>query len=291
MIERPATRDDLRAVMDLFCRYEQKHRGAPDTEPADILDDWDLPGWDFTTSTLVLEDEGRVLGYALVVEEHADTVVDVDHDDPALWERLLAWVEQHPVHLEHYVPDSDTQLNDLLRRRGWVDARRFWRMRIDFDGPVPEPVWPAGVEVRDYRRGEDDRAVHELITTSFREIGGQHERAFEQWRTFLLESDRFDPELYLVAVADGQVVGASLGQEAGGEGFVRQLAVHPSQRGRGLALALLREGFRRNVARGLPAAILGVDAGNPTGALALYEKAGMRVHEQFTRWDRTPPAG
>ncbi len=31
--------------------------------------------------------------------------------------------------------------------------------------------------------------------------------------------------------------------------------------------------------------MLGVDAGNPTGALALYEKAGMRVVEQFTRWE------
>ncbi len=42
------------------------------------------------------------------------------------------------------------------------------------------------------------------------------------------------------------------------------------------------------MARGLPATILGVDAANPTGALGLYAKAGMRVHEQFTRYDWTP---
>lgn len=288
MIERPACRDDLDAVVDLFCRYEQRYRGAPDTEPTDVSEDWDLPGWDFADSTLVLEDDGRVLGYALVVQEHADTVVDVDRDDPSLRDRLLEWVEQHPVHHEHYVADGDTRLGELLGRRGWVAARRFWRMRIEFDEPVPEPVWPAGVEVRDYRRGEDDRAVYELITSAFAEIGGQHERSFEDWQQWLLETDRFDPSLYLVAVGDGRVVGASLVQEVGGEGFVRQLAVSPAQRGRGVALALLREGFRRNVARGLSAAILGVDAGNPTGALVLYEKAGMRVHEQFTRWDWDP---
>lgn len=288
MIERPAAREDLDAIVDLFCRYETAYRGAPDTEPADVSDDWDLPDWDFARSSLVLEDGGAVVGYALVAQEQADTVVDVERDDPALWDRLLSWVEQHPGPLEHYAADGDTALGERLRRRGWLDARRFWRMRIDFDGPVPEPVWPQGVAVRDYRRGEDDRAVHELISTCFREIGGQHERSFEHWSQWLLDTSRFDPTLYLVAVADGQVVGASLGQEAGGEGFVRQLAVHPSQRGRGLALALLREGFRRNVARGLPAAILGVDAANPTGALALYEKVGMRVHEQFTRWDWQP---
>lgn len=285
MIERPATHDDLDAVVDLFCRYEQKHRGAPDTEPADVSDDWELPGWDFARSTLVLEDDGAVLGYAVVADEHADTVVDVARDGPALWERLLDWVEQADGHLEHFVADGDARLGELLTRRGWIAARRFWRMRIDFDGPVREPVWPGGVQVRDYRRGEDDRAVHELVTTAFREIGGQHERTFEQWRAFLLDTDRFDPSLYLVAEEDGRIVAVSLTQEAGSEGFVRQLAVDPSQRGRGLALALLREGFRRNVARGMPGAMLGVDAGNPTGALALYEKAGMRVQEQFTRYD------
>jgi hypothetical protein len=30
--------------------------------------------------------------------------------------------------------------------------------------------------------------------------------------------------------------------------------------------------------------VLGDGAGNPTGALALFEQAGMRVVEQFTRW-------
>jgi ribosomal protein S18 acetylase RimI-like enzyme len=133
--------------------------------------------------------------------------------------------------------------------------------------------------------------VHALITTSFREIGGQHERTLEEWTGYLLDTDRFDADLYLVAEADGQVVGAALGQVMGEDyGFVRQLAVAPSHRGRGLALALLHESFRRHAGRGLPATVLGVDAGNPTGALALYERAGMRVVEQFTRWDR-PVAG
>lgn len=288
MLERPSSPVDLQAVIDLFCRYEERFRGAPDTEAADITDDWGSPGWDFAVNTRVLEQDGRVVGYALTVQEHADTVVDVDLDDDEPWERLLAFVEGAGRPLEHYVPDGDARLNRLLIARGWVAARRFWRMRIDFDGPVPEPVWPEGVTVRAYSRPDDDVAVHALITSSFREIGGQHERTLEDWRGFLLDTERFDPELYLVAEAGGEVVGACLGQTAGGEGFVRQLAVAPSQRGRGLALALLRESFRRNVARGYPAAILGVDAANPTGALVLYEKAGMRVHEQFTRYDWTP---
>jgi ribosomal protein S18 acetylase RimI-like enzyme len=143
------------------------------------------------------------------------------------------------------------------------------------------------VTVRPYDRPGDDLAVHALITTSFAEIGGQHERSFEQWTGLLLDTERFEADLYLVAEADGQVVGAALSQRMGEDyGFVRQLAVAPAHRGRGLALALLHECFRRHAARGLPATVLGVDAGNQTGALGLYEKAGMRVVEQFTRWDR-----
>ena len=155
---------------------------------------------------------------------------------------------------------------------------------------MPEPVWPDGVEVHDLRRPDDERPVWALVQRCFSEIGGEHERPFEQWAAYLLDSERFDPSLCLVATVDGTVVGTALGQETTEHGFVRQLAVDPAHRGRGLARARLHESFRRHQERGLPASVLGVDAGNPTGALALYEQVGMRVREQFTRWER-PAAG
>ena len=288
VITRPATRDDLAAVVEMFCAYDVAFRAGVDTDEADFTDDWDQPGFDWVAATLVLEDEGRVLGFGTVVEEYADAMTVLDRTD--LLPPLLDWVEQHAAPLEHYVPDGDDDRAALLQQRGWTATRRFWRMRRPLEGDLPAVVWPEGVTVRDYERPRDDEAVHALITTSFREIGGQHERAFEDWKRFLLDTERYDPSLYLVAEAGGAVVGAALSQPVGEDyGFVRQLAVSPTQRGRGLGLALLHECFRRHAARGLPATVLGVDAGNPTGALDLYEKAGMRVHEQFTRWD-WPPA-
>ena len=285
MIERPASRDDLRAVVELFCAYDQAFRGAVDTDDSDFTDDWDKAGFDYAASTLVLAEQDRLVGFATVVDEYADAMTPADRLE--LLPRLLAWVEEHPGPLEHYVPDADRARADVLTERGWRPARRYWRMRRELDTPTPAAVWPDGVTVRPYDRPRDDAAVHTLITTSFREIGGQHERSLEEWQGYLLDSERFDAELYLVAESDGQVVGAALGQTMGTDyGFVRQLAVAPSHRGRGLALSLLHECFRRHAARGLPATVLGVDAGNPTGALALYEKAGMRVVEQLTRWDR-----
>ena len=59
----------------------------------------------------------------------------------------------------------------------------------------------------------------------------------------------FDPSPYLVAEAGGAVEGAALTQDVGDYGYVRQLAVSPAQRGRGLGLALLHQGFRRHAAR------------------------------------------
>lgn len=285
MIERPATRDDLSAVVDLFCAYDVDFRGGVDTDESDVTDDWDKPGFDWAASTLVHEEGGSVVGFATVVEEYADALTTADRTE--LLGPLLQWVEAHPGPLEHYVPDTDTDRHALMAARCWVPERRFWRMRRELDSPTPAPVWPDGVTVRSYDRPRDDAVVHALLSTSFREIGGQHERSFEEWKGYLLETDRYDADLYLIAEAGGEVVGAALSQPMGVDyGFVRQLAVGPAQRGRGVGLALLHECFRRHADRGLPATVLGVDAGNPTGALDLYEKAGMRVVEQFTRWDR-----
>lgn len=285
MIQRPATRADLRAVVELFCGYDLAFRGGVDTDDGDLTDDWDADGFDWAAATLVLQDDARVVGYATVVEEYADAMTALDRTE--LLGPLLDWVERHAGQLEHYVPDTDADRQALLSSRGWVSSRRYWRMRREIGGHGPEPVWPAGVTVRSYDRPGDDVAVHALIQASFREIGGQHDRGFEQWRGYLLETEKYDADLYLVAESGGEVVGAALSQAMGTEyGFVRQLAVSPDQRGRGLGLALLHECFRQHSARGLPATVLGVDAGNRTGALGLYEKAGMRVVEQFTRWDR-----
>lgn len=184
MDSRPATRNDLDAVVDLFCRYETRYRGAPDTDASDLQEDWDRPDWDFARSTLVLHEDGRVRGYAAVVKEYTETVVDPELDDTttaALAGQLLTWVEDRPDALEHYVPDGDPAMGARLEARGWLPARRFWRMLRVHDDGVPPARWPSGVRVRDYDRPADDRAVHALITHAFGEIGGQHERTLEEW--------------------------------------------------------------------------------------------------------------
>jgi ribosomal-protein-alanine N-acetyltransferase len=68
-------------------------------------------------------------------------------------------------------------------------------------------------------------------------------------------------------------------------GHVRQLAVHPGSRGRGLGKALLRASFQHFAARGQSEVRLGVYASNPT-ALRLYTQAGMTLLTEWQLWTR-----
>ena len=62
-----------------------------------------------------------------------------------------------------------------------------------------------------------------------------------------------------------------------GVGWIRILGVLPEFRQRGLGQALLRHTFADFASRGFKAVGLGVDAQNPTGAVRVYERAGMHV--------------
>ena len=62
-----------------------------------------------------------------------------------------------------------------------------------------------------------------------------------------------------------------------GLGWVRILGVLPEYRQLGLGQALLRHTFAEFERRGFDAVGLGVDAENPTGAVRVYERAGMHV--------------
>lgn len=80
-----------------------------------------------------------------------------------------------------------------------------------------------------------------------------------------------DPDLFLVAELDGELVGTVIGGFDGRRGMVYHLAVADAHRRRGIADALMRELEMRLVAKGCIRAYLLVHAEN-TEARALYEK-------------------
>ena len=74
--------------------------------------------------------------------------------------------------------------------------------------------------------------------------------------------------------------------EAEDRGWVDYLAVSASHRGRGIGPALLRRSFAMFADRGVRRVLVSVDAQNPTGATAVYERVGMRIVNAWDLWER-----
>ena len=69
-------------------------------------------------------------------------------------------------------------------------------------------------------------------------------------------------------------------------GWVGTLGVRREWRKRGIGMSLLRHSFNEFYRRGKRKVGLGVDAQNLTGALRLYESAGMHVHQAFDQYEK-----
>ena len=80
-----------------------------------------------------------------------------------------------------------------------------------------------------------------------------------------------DPDLFLVAELDGELVGTVIGGFDGRRGMIYHLAVTSTHRRRGIARALMGEIEKRLVAKGCIRAFLLVHADNAE-ARTLYEK-------------------
>ena len=98
---------------------------------------------------------------------------------------------------------------------------------------------------------------------------------------------RRDPDLYLVAVVRGRVVGAVLGRYDGRRGWINHLAVARAHRSRGVGAALVAEVERRLRAKGCPKVNLHVTRGN-AGVTAFYATLGYSVsdHLLLEKWLR-----
>jgi ribosomal protein S18 acetylase RimI-like enzyme len=183
--------------------------------------------------------------------------------------------------MEHWAGARTDGAALLLADAGYEHARTMWRMRRELVGDLPAPVWPAGVEARTADYDREAREVFELVMRGFAGTFGSHQRPYEEWAGMALAEGRSA----IVAVEGHSLIGVATVGPRNGEGHVNQLTVDPAHRGRGLALALLHEAFRRDAAAGYPATALTVDGENDN-ARRLYEKAGMTVVSEFRRWER-----
>jgi len=166
----------------------------------------------------------------------------------------------------------------LAEEYGAVLVRELRQMRRTAGAPDEQPL-PAGVTLRTFRPGEDDRAWLALNAAAFAhhpEQGGWTaadlaDRLAEPW---------FDPAGFFLAERDGELVGFHWTKvHPDGLGEVYVVGVAPGEQGSGLGRALTAAGLRHLLLdRKLETVLLYVDADNPA-AVRVYERLGFTVHE------------
>lgn len=254
-MQRIATSDRFELVHDTWLVFH-------DDEPVACAVVWDSePNRMFYGfGVVVAEHRGHGLGSELVRQMEARARVRAQAEAT-----LRVWAEMH-----------DVAAKELLERRGFVFVRRNWSM---LGGPDPSvrPRPPRGIAIRSARGRDELRLFHDLLEETFADHWGHVARTYEEFEREVLASEHFDLTMWFVAEAADGPLGILMGDVVDDIGWVDVLGVRKEWRKRGLGEALLRHSFRDFAARGLNKVGLGVDTGNETGAVALYERVGLRA--------------
>ena len=129
-----------------------------------------------------------------------------------------------------------------------------------------------GIQLRTFRFHEDWQAVHALWARCG--PGVQFSRSDEPAE--ILKKLRRDPDLFLVAEQDGQIIGAVMGGYDGRRGLIYHLAVAPEVRRLGIGQALMAEVEARLRGKGCLKSYLLVTKDN-ADVLAFYRELGWEV--------------
>jgi mycothiol synthase len=290
--------DDVAAVVALGNACEVALTGAGEWSEADVRDTWgDLV--DVTRDAWLVERDGDLAGCAALHGAGggallAEGCVHPDHAGHGVGARLIDLTEGRAaeylaarsvprVMLENAVPHLDTGAGALLEARGYRVARQHLSMRIELGAHPPAPAWPGGITAAPFRPGADEADVDACVGEAFAHAWSNQ----AEWRARKVGDPRFDPALWIVARAGSDVCGVVLCTDGEhGVGYVNALGVRAPWRKRGLGMALLRAAAATFWERGQRSVGLGVDSDNATGALRLYERAGMHVARRADVWER-----
>jgi ribosomal protein S18 acetylase RimI-like enzyme len=282
---RDATEDDFEAVFDLLTARSRAAFGIASEQPAFLRQRWDAP----STDNWVAVESGAIVGYA-ALDENQDFIHA--SKDPEVGDALIAHLEQQArVRGFRYVTvvaaPEDAPLYGAVRRNGYALDREILRMWRILDGDHPEPVWPEGVTVRSYTDADAER-VHALLDELYAGWDQSYVgRSHAGWLTFMTKHEDFDPAMWFLVERDRELIACALHwKESQARGWVKDIVVRESERGRGLAKALLHHAFRVYAERGAERVGLKVDSTNPTGAPQLYERLGFVTDQRLEIWQK-----
>ena len=312
---RGAVMSDIKPALELFNRWSRSVIQEDEiTDEVALHTEWVSPGFDLPEDTrLVFAPNGEMAGYIEVWTTGKPPVhpwiwarVDPRYEGQGIGTALLTWAEERakkalaevPADLR-FAPQVGTYqeanaAKKLFADMGYQRMRSSYTMRINLEAPPPAPEWPEGITLRIFNPEMDLEAVYRAADESFSDHYGHVDTPFEEglqrFKHFMTGYEGFDPTLWFMAMDGQEVAGICLCRKHGYDnpdiGYINTLGVRRPWRKRGIGLALLRHSFGEFYRRGKRGAGLGVDAENLTGALRLYENAGMFVHRAFDRFEK-----
>ena len=226
------------------------------------------------------------------------------HDVP--FEELLEEAERYVGRLaestgcevvaEHWsVSDADSQ---ALERYGFRATRTYVRYSRELQQPPAEPSAPEDVRVLLAETEDQRREFHATLVRGFADDAEAQVDGYAEWAERMASSDVHDPsQWWLLQVRDshgtwvtaGMLQGNRQDDENGGA-WIKNYALLPAFRGRGLGRFLLEWALAEFARRGYQRVRLGADLENTPNALRVYDSAGFQRLYTAQRSNRTLPS-
>jgi mycothiol synthase len=296
---RAPTLADVDGVVAVLNRASQELRGRDDVDANAIEGWWTQPApFDLSADVVLALRDGVVVGYGDIGDQANDgSVLWLDVRGEALREvhaelERRALARRSPTGVVRAMADErDHALAALLEEGGYHRIRSSYRMGTELVDRAFVPVWPDGAVVRSAVEGVDEPLLYRLNEESFVDHWGHTPTPYEEWLHWLRSMGVGDPSLWFVAEVEGEPAGVAICRphDHGDPdcGWVSVLGVVRTYRRSGLGTALLTHALGELQRRGRLRAELGVDAESTTGAVGLYERAGMRVLRRWDIWERS----
>lgn len=306
--DRPATQDDAQALFELERTISLHQTGEAEETLADVINILTHPRRDLALDTrVIIAPDGSIVGSGFMdlnppEDAELDLYVHPDltaEQSQAVLSFLGDWAQaraqialelappENRVTLSGFSFHDDEQYKAFLHGLGMTEIRSFYQMWIDFETPLAAPALPEGYTLRAITRGDDWRPVFDARRDAWRDHFGYIERPvedeYEAWMHYWQEN--FHDDCWYAAEKDGEFAAICLLEPSFNDddtvGYVATLAVRRTHRKRGLGSTMLRYGLHHLQAMGKRAVALHVDGSSLTGAVAMYERAGMRVRRRY----------
>jgi Acetyltransferases len=312
---RGATLNDIEPAIALINRWSSSVVGWDESAtPEGVRAEWTSPHFNPAQDIrLVFAPNDEMAGYIEVWTTSNPPVhpwiwgrVHPDYENLGVGTWMLHWAEGRAMQVLPTLPAElrfaprigiwrpAEKSKKLFEDFGYHYLRSSYHMLIEMAAPVPEPEFPKGITLRTFRPETDAEAVYRADNDAFRDHFGfvevPFEEGFKRFKHFTIDYEGFDSSLWFLAMDGDEIAGVSLCRSHSFDdpalGWVGSLGVRRQWRKRGIGLALLRHSFNEFYRRGNRKVGLGVDAQNLTGALRLYEGAGMHIDRAFDNYEK-----